>query len=122
MLAEEERESVDEEWALGSETPRARAPKQGSLGFSVVGFLSAPGEQAQLGVFVSDIVPGGVAHRFSPSPLPLSPALALAVSVHPPIARVPHSLPSLAPSRTLLYHSRIEFYTIIYLHVLFSLP
>ena len=66
---------MDEEWALGSETPRARAPKQGSLGFSVVGFLSAPGEQAQLGVFVSDIVPGGVAHRSSLSP-PSPPTIA----------------------------------------------
>lgn len=64
---ETESMAEDEEWALGmGETPRQRAPKQGSLGFSVVGFLSGPGEQAQLGVFISDIVPGGVAHR-SPS-------------------------------------------------------
>lgn len=67
---ETESMAEDEEWALGmGETPRQRAPKQGSLGFSVVGFLSGPGEQAQLGVFISDIVPGGVAHR---SPFPES--------------------------------------------------
>lgn len=64
---------MEEDWALGSSTPRQRAPKQGSLGFSVVGFLSGPGEQAQLGVFVSDIVPGGVAHRsVLGRPLPLT--------------------------------------------------
>ena len=99
VLAGEEREDeTDEEWALGCETPRARAPKQGSLGFSVVGFLSAPGEQAQLGVFVSDIVPGGVAHRSSPTP-----------TLRPPIALNP------------LSQSLHEFYSKLVINVHYSL-